>query len=54
MTNADSELEELVKKISATELKAEAKKLNIKTGCVKKIDIAKQMPRETLERLAST
>jgi len=47
------ELEELVKKIKAKDLNAEAKKRGIKTHCVKKIDIAKQLPRDVLEKLAS-
>ena len=47
------ELEELVKKIKAKALKEEAKKRGIKTACVKKIDIAKQLPREILEELSS-
>lgn len=47
------ELEELVKKIKAKALKEEAKKRGIKTACVKKIDIAKQLPREVLEELSS-
>lgn len=38
------DLEELVKKIKAKTLKAEAKKRGIKAACVKKIDIAKQLP----------
>jgi len=47
------DLEELVKKIKAKALKEEAKKRGIKTSCVKKIDIAKQLPREVLEELSS-
>ena len=47
------ELEELVKKVNMKALKEEAKSLGIKTSCVKKIDIAKQMPSEVLEKLAS-
>jgi Zn-dependent M32 family carboxypeptidase len=47
------ELEELIKKIKAKDLNAEAKKRGIKTHCVKKIDIAKQLPREIVEELAS-
>lgn len=45
------ELEELVKQIKAKDLKDEAKKRGIKTSCVKKIDIAKQLPREVVEEL---
>lgn len=47
------ELDEMVKKINTKALKEEAKKLGIKTGCVKKIDIAKQMPPDVLKKLAS-
>ena len=47
------DLEELIKKVDSKTLKEEAKKLGIKTGCVKKLDIARQMPPELLERLAS-
>ena len=47
------ELEELVKQIKAKDLKDEAKKRGIKTSCVKKIDIAKQQPREVVEELSS-
>ncbi|MFZ2070242.1 MAG: hypothetical protein WAV32_01290 [Halobacteriota archaeon] len=49
----DEELEEMVKKIKAKALKAEAKKRGIKTACVKKIDIAMQLPRDVLEELSS-
>lgn len=47
------ELEELVNKINAKDLREEAKKRGIKTSCVKKIDIAKQLPREVVEKLSS-
>ncbi len=47
------ELEELVKKIKAKDLREEAKKRGIKTACVKKIDIAKQLPRDVVEKLGS-
>jgi len=49
----EKELEELLKKIKGKDLNAEAKKRGIKTHCVKKIDIAKQLPRDVLEKLAS-
>jgi len=49
----EEELEELVKKIKAKALKEEAKKRGIKSACVRKIDIAKQLPREVLEELSS-
>jgi hypothetical protein len=47
------DIEELIKKIDTKQLKEEAKKRGMKTSCVKKIDIAKQLPPEVLERLAS-
>lgn len=47
------ELEALVKQIKAKDLKEEAKKRGIKTSCVKKLDLAKQLPREVLEELSS-
>lgn len=46
------ELEELVKNVNAKELKAEAKKHGIAIRCRTKIDIAKDLPRETVEKLA--
>jgi BioD-like phosphotransacetylase family protein len=46
------EIEEMVKKIDTKQLKEEAKKRGIKTSCVRKVDIAKQLPAEVLERLA--
>ena len=46
-------LEELVKKIPAKNLREEAKKRGIKTACVKKIDLAKQLPREIVEELSA-
>lgn len=49
----DDELEALVKKIKAKALKEEAKKRGIKTSCVKKIDIARQLPREVLDELSA-
>jgi hypothetical protein len=49
----DDELEALVKKIKAKALKEEAKKRGIKTSCVKKIDIARQLPREVLEEFSA-
>jgi bacterioferritin-associated ferredoxin len=44
-------IEEIVKMISTKSLKEEAKSQGIKTHCVKKIDLAKQLPREVLEKL---
>ena len=47
------DIEELTKKIDAKQLRTEAKKRGSKTSCVKKIDVARQLPREVLEKLAS-
>jgi hypothetical protein len=47
------ELEELVKKVTLKDLRAEAKKHGIPTACRTKIDIAKDLPREALEKLVS-
>ena len=47
------DIDELAKKIDAKQIKEEAKKRGIKTACVKKIDIARQLPLEVLERLAA-
>jgi hypothetical protein len=53
MGTKDGGLEDLVKNIKAKALREEAKKRGIKTACVKKIDIAKQLPREVLEELST-
>ena len=45
------ELETLVKRIPAKDLREAAKKRGLKTACVKKIDLAKQLPREVLDEL---
>ena len=45
------DLEEIVKNISAKALREEAKSRGIKTHCVKKIDLAKQLPDDVLDRL---
>ncbi|MBW6469713.1 MAG: hypothetical protein P1P69_03310 [Methanosarcinaceae archaeon] len=45
------DLEEIVKNISAKALREEAKSRGIKTQCVKKIDLAKQLPDDVLSRL---
>ncbi|MDO9516796.1 MAG: hypothetical protein Q7J10_01990 [Methanosarcinaceae archaeon] len=45
------DLEEIVKNISAKALREEAKSRGIKTHCVKKIDLAKQLPDDVLEKL---
>jgi hypothetical protein len=53
MTGDYMELEELIKKITLKDLKAEAKKHGIPAACRTKMDIAKDMPREALEKLVS-
>lgn len=45
--------EELPPRISGKALREEARKRGIRSSCVKKIDIARQLPGEVLERLAS-
>jgi len=45
------DIEEMVKTISAKSLREEAKSRGIKTHCVKKIDLANQLPRDVLEKL---
>jgi hypothetical protein len=45
------DIEEIAKMISAKSLREEAKSRGIKTHCVKKIDLAKQLPKEVLEKL---
>lgn len=46
------EFEEMVKKIDAKLLREEAKKRNIPTRCVTKLNLAKALPREVVEDLA--
>jgi len=48
------ELEDLVKKIKMKDLRPVAKKYGIKTSCVTKLDIAKQLPKDVLEELAKS
>jgi hypothetical protein len=48
-----SDLESLIKSISAKDLKEEAKKRGIALGrCPTKMDIAKKLPQDVLEKLA--
>jgi hypothetical protein len=48
-----SDLERLIQSISAKELKDEAKKRGIAFGrCPTKMDIAKKLPQDVLEKLA--
>jgi hypothetical protein len=46
------ELEELVKKVTLKDLKTEAKKQGIPVACRTKMDIAKDLPWKSLEKLA--
>lgn len=46
------EFDEMVKKIDAKLLREEAKKRNIPTRCVTKLNLAKALPREVVEELA--
>lgn len=46
------ELKELVKKVTLKDLKTEAKKHSIPVACRTKMDIAKDLPKESLEKLA--
>ena len=46
------EIEDLVKKVKLKDLKTEAKKHGIPISCRTKMDIAKDLPRESLEELA--
>ena len=43
--------EEVAKKVTLKYLRAIAKEHGIKTSCVKKIDIVRQLPEEVLEEL---
>lgn len=45
------ELEELVKKVDAKDLRAEAKKRGISIRCRTKVDIARDLPKDVLEKL---
>ena len=47
------DIEKIAMKIDGKSLREEAKKRGIKTSCVKKVDIARQLPPEVLKRLAS-
>ena len=46
------EIEDLVKKVKLKDLKTEAKKHGIPISCRTKMDIATDLPRESLEELA--
>ncbi len=49
----DTELKELVTKISSADLKGEVKKRGIKMGrCPTKMDYAKKLPDDVLKKLA--
>ncbi len=47
------DVEEIAKKVTLSDLRPIAKEHGIKTSCVKKIDIVKQLPEEVLEELAA-
>jgi len=47
------DLEDIINSIDTKELKAKAKELGIKTHCVKKLDIAKQLPEDVLKSLVN-
>jgi hypothetical protein len=53
MIGNSMELEELVKKVTLKDLRTEAKKHGIPTACRTKIEIAKDLPKEALEKLVS-
>jgi len=46
------EIEELIKKIDAKSLREEAKKRDIPTRCVTKLNLAKALPNDVVEELA--
>ena len=45
--------EEVAKKVTLNDLRPIAKEHGIRTSCVKKIDIVRQLPEEVLEELAA-
>ncbi len=45
--------EEVAKKVTLKDLRPIAKEHGIKTSCVKKIDIVRQLPEEVLEELVA-
>ncbi|MCG7850203.1 MAG: hypothetical protein MIO93_13660 [ANME-2 cluster archaeon] len=47
------EIEEMVKKIDAKALREEAKKRDIPTRCVTKLNLAKALPLDVVEELAN-
>ncbi len=48
------DLEEVAKKVTLKDLRPIAKEHGIRTSCVKKIDIVKQLPEDVIEELART
>jgi hypothetical protein len=46
------DIEEIAKKVTLNDLRPIAKEHGIRTSCVKKIDIVKQLPDAVLEELA--
>jgi len=47
------DVEELASEVSGKPPREEAKTRGIRTSCVEKTDIVKQLPKEVLERLAA-
>jgi hypothetical protein len=47
------DIEEIAKKVTLTDLRPIAKEHGIRTSCVKKIDIVRQLPDEVLEELVA-
>ena len=47
------DLEEVANKVTLKDLRPIAKEHGIKTSCVKKIDIVRQLPEEVLEELVA-
>jgi hypothetical protein len=47
------DIEEVAKKVTLTDLRPIAKEHGIRTSCVKKIDIVRQLPEEVLEELVA-
>lgn len=46
------DLEEVAKKVTLNDLRPIAKEHGIRTSCVKKIDIMRQLPEEVIEEVA--
>ena len=48
------DIEEIAKNMTLKDLRPIAKEHGIRTSCVKKIDIVKQLPEDVIEELART